>query len=251
MERGSTRCHVAPSVQTGRVPRSELRTAAVVGLVIFVVTATGCSAAAPRTTSTPATTTTSATKPNTSTTGPAPRASGPVVTGTGWNPSGLTGPMPPPGRCHYRTASDGYQLPDPTCTPGAIDAGVTQADIRATICRSGYTDLVRPPDSITEPAKYEAMAAYRSPGSASAYEYDHLVPLELGGSSDARNLWPELDVGSPSQFDSRDSYGENAKDGVEDRLTAAVCAGQVTLAAAQQAIAADWTTAETVLGVSP
>lgn len=95
------------------------------------------------------------------------------------------------------------------------------------------------------------MDAYGSPESASDYEYDHLVPLELGGSSDVRNLWPELDTGSPSQFDSTDSYGENAKDGVEDRLNDAVCSGQVTLAATQQAIAANWTTADAVLGVRP
>lgn len=159
--------------------------------------------------------------------------------------------MPAPGTCQYRTAADGYALPDPACTPGAIDTAVTQADIGSTICSSGWTSSVRPPESMTETAKYQSMDAYDSPGSASEYEYDHLVPLELGGSSDVRNLWPELDTGSPSQFDSSDSYGENAKDGVEDRLNAAVCSGEVTLAAAQQAIAANWTTSEAVLGVSP
>lgn len=159
--------------------------------------------------------------------------------------------MPAAGTCQYHTATDGYALPDPLCTPGAIDTTVTQADIGSTICTSGYTSSVRPPEAMTEAAKDQSMDAYDSQGSASDYEYDHLVPLELGGSSDVRNLWPELDTGSPSQFDSTDSYGENAKDGVEDRLNAAVCAGDVTLAAAQQAIAANWTTAEAVLGVSP
>lgn len=34
------------------------------------------------------------------------------------------------------------------------------------------------------------MAAYHRP--ASYYEYDHFVPLELGGATnDRRNLWPE------------------------------------------------------------
>jgi hypothetical protein len=159
--------------------------------------------------------------------------------------------MPAAGTCQYHTAADGYALPDPMCTPGAINTAVTQANIRSTICSSGYTSSVRPPESITEPAKYQTMDAYGSPESASDYEYDHLVPLELGGSSDVRNLWPELDTGSPSQFDSTDSYGENAKDGVEDRLNDAVCSGQVTLAATQQAIAANWTTADAVLGVRP
>lgn len=174
-----------------------------------------------------------------------------VATGAGWDERGLQGPEPAPATCHYRAAADGYPLPDPNCTPGAVDARVTQADIGATICRSGYTSSVRPPESTTEPAKYRSMDAYGAAGSAGRYEYDHLVPLELGGSSDVRNLWPEPNQGSPSQFDSTDSYGINAKDGVEDRLKDAVCAGQVDLAAAQQAIAADWTTAESRLGVSP
>jgi hypothetical protein len=186
------------------------------------------------------------------TTTPRPAApAGLVQTGTGWDASGLQGPMPGPGTCHYARATDGYALPDPSCTPGAIDTAVTQADLASTICSSGYTSSVRPPESMTEPAKYRSMDAYGSSGSAGGYEYDHLVPLELGGSSDVRNLWPEPDQGSPSQFDSTDSYGMNAKDGVEDRLHAAVCSGQVSLAAAQQAIATDWTTAEARLGINP
>lgn len=84
------------------------------------------------------------------------------------------------------------------------------------------------------------MSAYSSSGTVSDYEYDHLVPLELGGSSDVRNLWPEPYAG-----------GSYTKDGVETRLNHVVCSGQVTLEAAQQAIATNWTTAEAVLGVSP
>jgi hypothetical protein len=174
-----------------------------------------------------------------------------IDTGVGWTANGLEGTMPAPGSCHYRTAADGDALPDPGCTPGAVNTGVTQGNIGTTICSSGYTTTVRPPESMTEAAKYRSMAAYTSPGSASDYEYDHLVPLELGGSSDVRNLWPELDTGSPSQFDSTDDFGQNAKDGVEDRLNSAVCSGEVTLASAQAAIAANWTTAEATLGLSP
>src|SRR5262249_10481489 len=56
------------------------------------------------------------------------------------------------------------------------------------------------------------------------------VPLELGGAvNDPRNLWPEPG-GSP-----------NPKDAVEDALHEKVCDGQLTLAAAQRAIAANWT----------
>ena len=58
------------------------------------------------------------------------------------------------------------------------------------------------------------------------------MPLELGGDpNDPRNLWVEPGA-SP-----------NPKDAVESRLQELVCAGRMSLAAAQEAIAADWTTA--------
>jgi hypothetical protein len=184
-----------------------------------------------------------------STSAPVPATSGVIDSGVGWSANGLDGPAPSPSTCHYRTAADGYALPDPGCTPGAVNTEVTQGNIGTTICSHGYTASVRPPESMTEAAKYQSMAAYHSPGPVAHYEYDHLVPLELGGSSDVRNLWPELNSGSPSQFDSTDDFGVNAKDGVEDRLNAAVCSGEVALAAAQEAIAVNWTTAEATLGI--
>ena len=129
------------------------------------------------------------------------------------------------------------QLPDPHCTPGSIDPAVTQANIHSTICVSGYTKTVRPPSSETQAFKYDvAYPAYSIPPGTQT-ELDHLVSLELGGSNDATNLWPQV---PPTP---------NAKDTVENRLHAAVCSGQVTLAAAQQAIAVNWVTAEKVLGL--
>ena len=136
--------------------------------------------------------------------------------------------QPAPGSCHAR-GSGRFSLPDPGCTPGAISPAVTQANISSTICRSGYTETVRPPESITEPEKEASLAAYGDAGPLHEYEYDHLVPLELGGAvNDPRNLWPEPG-GSP-----------NPKDEVEDRLNELVCSGEMSLAAAQRAIATDW-----------
>ena len=135
------------------------------------------------------------------------------------------------GHCAYR---DRGKLPDPRCTPGSIDPAVTQADIGSTICKKGWTAKVRPPEAQTERFKYDV--AYRTPRSERT-ELDHLVPLELGGSNDATNLWPE----SPP--------APNPKDKVEKALNAAVCQGRVKLAAAQLAIAADWLTAEKKLGL--
>ena len=136
-----------------------------------------------------------------------------IATGEGWTSAGLQGPMPAPGTCHYGTAANGDQLQDRAGTPGAIDTAVTQANIQSTICVTGYTTTVRPPTSLTDPAKLQSMAAYSSPGSPSDYEYDHLVPLELGGSSDVRNLFPETHASSYT------------KDGVGNRLNNVVCSG--------------------------
>lgn len=131
--------------------------------------------------------------------------------------------------CHY--TSNGA-LPDPRCTPGALNPAVTQATIRRTICVSGWTSTIRPPSSVTGPEKIASMYLYGDKLSASAYEFDHLISLELGGAPNSPlNLWPEP---HPSSF---------AKDIVENRLKREVCASKITLAVAQHAIATDWRTA--------
>jgi hypothetical protein len=150
------------------------------------------------------------------------------------DPGWVTGTIS--GSCYYRY-QHGEQLPDPRCTPGSIDPAVTQRTIGRTICAWGYTGTVRPPESQTEAFKYDvAYPAYGTPWGERT-ELDHLVPLELGGSNDATNLWPEF----PST--------PNPKDTVEDTLHHAVCDGRVSLSAAQRAIARNWTTAEAVLGL--
>ncbi len=109
---------------------------------------------------------------------------------------------------------------------------MTQADIHSTICRPDYTDTVRPPESITEPEKKASLSAYGDRGPLHDYEYDHLVPLELGGApNDPRNLWPEPGA-SP-----------NLKDVLEYRLSQLVCSGRLSLRAAQRTIATDWVAA--------
>jgi hypothetical protein len=148
-----------------------------------------------------------------------------------------------PGQCRVRTvnAAAGEFLPDPACTPGAVDPAVTEATLGSTICVSGYTASVRPPTSVTGPAKTESLADYGMTANRTT-EYDHLVPLELGGASTVSNLWPEPN-------DAAAKGVNNPKDAVETALKRAVCAHRVQLAAAQNAIASNWTTAERVLGV--
>jgi hypothetical protein len=149
----------------------------------------------------------------------------------------VTGTAPAAGTCHVQR-SNGEDLPDPACTPGATDPTVTQDNIATTICVKGYTTEVRPPTSETNPMKAKLYGAYAVPAGTRS-ELDHLISEELGGSSDAKNLWPEV------------GKIPNPKDPVENRLHAMVCAGVLShgtqkhlpLAAAQQLIATDWTTA--------
>ena len=100
-----------------------------------------------------------------------------TATGHGWTAAGIQGPIPAPGRCHYQHTAGGELLPDPRCTPGAIDTAVHAGTLRSTVCRpGGYTASVRPPEAITEAAKRILMAAYGIPWSqASHYELDHLL----------------------------------------------------------------------------
>jgi hypothetical protein len=149
------------------------------------------------------------------------------------DPGRVTGSLT--GTCRTR---DNGRLPDRHCTPGAIDPAVTQADIRATICLPGYTETVRPAESQTESFKFgQAYPAYGIAAGTDS-ELDHLVPLELGGANDASNLWPET---GPIP---------NQKDSVENALNSAVCDGRISLARAQHAIARNWETAESRLGLS-
>lgn len=145
------------------------------------------------------------------------------------------------------TCSQSYlPLPDPSCTPGALNPDVTQSTIGSTICVSGWTATVRPPTSYTNPLKVQQIVQYGYADTSTAdYEEDHFIPLELGGAPrDPQNLWPEP-RNAPT--------GETAssKDGVETKLKNLVCDGTATLTAAQNALVADWRTAVSVVSASP
>ena len=114
-------------------------------------------------------------------------------------------------------------LADPVRTPGVLNPDVTQANIRSTICRHGWTDTIRPPVSYTNPLKARQMRKYGETGSLSDYQEDHLISLELGGNpTDPRNLWPE-------------PYPRAADmDKIENQLNGEVCSGELTLAQAQE-----------------
>nr|WP_236656111.1 hypothetical protein [Streptacidiphilus jiangxiensis] len=158
-------------------------------------------------------------------------------------------PQPPAGSCHYGQGSGAQPLPDRHCTPGAVNPAVTQANLRQTLCRrGGYTASVRPPKAVTDVEKRLNATSYAYKGRLSDAEYDHLIPLGVGGDpNDPRNLWVE----PPSPGHTPGSGPANPKDDVESALHDAVCSGQVGLTAAQSVIASDWTTALAALHVTP
>ena len=74
-------------------------------------------------------------------------------------------------------------------TPGVLNPDVTQANIDSTICVTGWTKTIRPPTSYTNALKQKQMREYGVGRSASDYQEDHLISLELGGHpTDPRNL---------------------------------------------------------------
>ena len=134
----------------------------------------------------------------------------------------------PQAEAHYRQ-ENGHLLNDLSVTPGGA---VDSAD-SAVICVSGYTSKpgVRHVTAATKAKAYELYGATKSghpPHAPSCCEVDHLISLELGGSNDIRNLWPEP---YPDASD---------KDKVENALHWLVCHGRLNLKAAQHGIATDW-----------
>src|SRR2546421_10039763 len=96
-------------------------------------------------------------------------------------------------------------LPDSSLTPGAADERVTQENVGQTICVPGYTKSVR---KVSTKTKSKVYAEYKiSKKDRSKYVIDHLIALELGGSNDVKNLWPEPKKGDRNSV---------RKDAVED-----------------------------------
>jgi hypothetical protein len=117
-------------------------------------------------------------------------------------------------------------LPDSACTPGAVFASATVAEV----CTAGYAKTVR---AVSAKIKKQVYAEYgfAYPQAAGAFEADHQIPLELGGSNDMANLWPEAAMPVP---------GFREKDLVENYLHEEVCAGSINLKSAQELIADNW-----------
>jgi hypothetical protein len=122
--------------------------------------------------------------------------------------------------------------PDAKLTPGVVNPAAT----KEVICVRGYTAQpgVR---NVPESVKKQVFAQYKIDPKSDQYEIDHLLSLQLGGSNDIKNLWPQSYTTKP--------LNARVKDGLENTLHAKICKGQADLATVQKEVAADWTVAYT------
>lgn len=123
--------------------------------------------------------------------------------------------------------------PNPTLTPGLARDDVTVADL----CPHANTAKIR---DVSEAEKKKIFQEYGLAGNHTGYcqnedpkgcEIDHLISLELGGSNDPRNLWPQPYGGTV--------WNAHVKDKLEDHLHTLVCHG-MPLADAQDKLKKDW-----------
>jgi hypothetical protein len=158
-------------------------------------------------------------------------ASGGVALG-----ASLGGPKKDPGEpvlLAPRTQTTGCKLgptPDPACSPGAYAKKLTKRVICAGKGIFTTDDYRYVPDS----EKRDVEAAYGMDATKNygkSLEIDHIVSLELGGSNDIANLFPEGKYAHP---------GYKIKDALETRVAHMVCNGKIGLRTAQRRIATDW-----------
>jgi len=99
----------------------------------------------------------------------------------------------------------------------------------ADVCRPFYSRRhVRHVSSLLKHRIYvEYFGGYRR-----GYVIDHLVPREIGGADDWRNLWPQPRAES------------KIKDAIENRVRFEVCRGGRPLADAQRSFMRDWRSAD-------
>lgn len=139
---------------------------------------------------------------------------------------------------------DGVWLPDPECSPGAINPTLTKDVICSPEFRTDPYRLVPAniktkvydaysvPTNIATPAPQPIPTA--GPRGGKRWEIDHIVAIEDGGSNDIANLAPQPANPTP---------GFHQKDVVETWIrknSTGICAGKANLPDVQKALAEDW-----------
>jgi hypothetical protein len=128
-------------------------------------------------------------------------------------------------------------LPDSACTPGNVNPALT----KEVICGPDFHTSDYRDRETTQTEKAQTYAMYKIPrptnntGANQQCDLNHLISLELGGSDDLSNIWPEC-------------TGFRDKDKFENYLQRMVCAGSIPLIDAQKEISTDWFRYWTIAG---
>jgi hypothetical protein len=118
-------------------------------------------------------------------------------------------------------------IPNTYKTPGALYLPKPTVD---EMCTPGYTKTVR---DVPWSLKKKVFERYGiDPKNSSQYEVDHLISLQLGGSNDITNLWPQAYGTKP--------WNARVKDKLENYLHREICQGRMDRSHAQSIITGDW-----------
>jgi hypothetical protein len=115
--------------------------------------------------------------------------------------------------------------PDPVVTPGEAQ-NISLAEVKKIGSKGAQLTNIQPS------VKQAVFLAYGLNLDEKNYELDHVIPILLGGSNSAKNLWPHSRKGS--------FWTVDKKLRLEKRLYRLVCAGRLSLASARQLVASDW-----------
>jgi hypothetical protein len=146
--------------------------------------------------------------------------------------------IPPTQKCSVGN-KNGFLIPDPNCTPGAVNPTLTLDILKdphfTTKCvRDRATTLQ---DKAKTYKWYKIPHPANNTGASQSCELDHLISLELGGADTLDNLWPQC---GPSKVSLNKRFFKR-KDTVENYLAKQVRDGTMSLEDAQKGIATDWT----------
>lgn len=112
--------------------------------------------------------------------------------------------------------------PDYACTPGGVFADVLRGDL----CKRGYASSVKAISAKTKDAVFSAYTIAEF--DRKQYTLDRFAPINLGGTNDVQNIWPQptKDVSS--------------KNKVESFLFEEMCSGRITVSESQELASTNW-----------
>lgn len=119
--------------------------------------------------------------------------------------------------------------PDKECTPGALFPDILRGDL----CKRGYASTVKAVSKKIKTATYTAYGITEE--QKKNYTLDRFVPINLGGTNDQSNIWPQL---------TGDSANKNK---VESFLFEEMCSGRITVPQSQELASHKWQEAQKLI----